>query len=120
MVDQFVHTLNLIQVVLLVVITVDIHFHGIEKRKMMNDPKQSEAHIVKVFCGHLLDKDCWCEPSKIHWETDPEGKKVLVIEHEDISPFHHRVILHERTKNNDWITRELNEVGHKISQRKEQ
>ena len=73
-------------------------------------PNRNETHIITYPAGHILSCDCWCEPSKIYWTRMPNNFPILIVEHCDDSPAHHKVILQERTKKKDWITKTLDSV----------
>ena len=75
----------------------------------MQRMNKNEAHVSDYPAGHRMTVDCWCEPTKIWWATD-NNKKVLVIEHRDDVPAHHKVILKQRNDNQDWITQTLNTI----------
>lgn len=74
------------------------------------EPVHNELHIVTQPVGHIMSRDCWCEPVDMEWQDMEDVGRVLVVYHKDDSPHHHRVILAQRTANQDWITRGLDNV----------
>jgi len=74
------------------------------------DLNRNVLHVINFPTGHTLSSDCWCEPAKIYWNKDGNGTMCLMIEHHDDTPNHHKVIVNERNRRLDWITRSLNEV----------
>ncbi len=66
-------------------------------------------HVVTQPVGHVMSVDCWCEPKDMEWSVI-DGHRVLVVYHQDDSPHHHRAILAERDRAQDWITLLLNAV----------
>jgi hypothetical protein len=78
----------------------------------VTNPQRNELHIITQPSGHVLSTDCWCEVSKIYWSKNPNGEPILICEHGDDPnlPYHHKVVVSERNKEKDWITRLLNTI----------
>jgi hypothetical protein len=84
----------------------------------------NEVHICFADSGHRDSVDCWCEPARIYWYTNPLNIRMLVVEHADDARIHRlvRIAARERDKDlpfvpaNDfgldqpWITRALDRV----------
>ena len=58
---------------------------------------------------HVKDTDCWCEPPVIWVYGDPFVAIAFV--HHSVSSSPHDHVLEERTKNPDWVTQTLEEIG---------
>lgn len=82
---------------------------------------RNEVHVCHSNTGHINSVDCWCEPQRIYWYTNPHGVKALIVEHEEATDLHRiaHIALRERDKNlicdgsllwgidEPWITRIL-------------
>lgn len=77
---------------------------------MSQEPNRNEAHLINFPAGHILSLDCWCEPCKMYWKKNEHGLKVFVVEHTDDAPHHHKAIIKERNKKQDWITQMLDTI----------
>lgn len=73
---------------------------------------RNEVHIVNSPNGHLLDTDCWCEPTA-SWRRNKHNILMFVVEHKDNDDhqhLHHDNILGVRSRNADAITNLLNSI----------
>lgn len=59
----------------------------------------NQVHVSDYDNGHEQSIDCWCEPTQIIRQKNRHGIDVLIVYHNDYTPYHRAMVLADRRAN---------------------